>query len=185
MYAKSGDGHAGLFELKRVALCLSPAVEVQAADPLPYEHPARTGRLTIGGTEVGRLFEFHPSMVETGRAAVLDIDLRALEQVLPRQGRYIPIRRLPASAFDLSVITELRRPVGQIQSQLTNLAGADLLAIEFQREYIGAPLPAEAKSVSFRLTVGAPDRTLPSDEVGAIRNRIIEGMRAQGYNLRV
>ena len=41
------------------------------------------------------------------------------------------------------------------------------------------------KSVSFRLTVGAPDRTLSSDEVGVIRGRIIEGMREKGYDLRV
>jgi phenylalanyl-tRNA synthetase beta subunit len=41
------------------------------------------------------------------------------------------------------------------------------------------------RSVSFRMTVGAQDRTLSSDEVGAVRNRIIDGMRAQGYELRV
>ena len=102
-----------------------------------------------------------------------------------RSGRYTPIRRFPTSAFDLSVVTELRRPVGQVQRELSALAGEHLLAIEFQREYSGAPLPENTKSVSFRLTVGAPDRTLSSDEVGAIRNRIIEGMRLLGYDLRV
>jgi hypothetical protein len=33
--------------------------------------------------------------------------------------------------------------------------------------------------------VGALDHTLTSDEVSATRNRIIEGMRARGYDLRV
>ncbi len=185
IYAKAGDGHAALFELKRVAECLSREVAVESAPARPYEHPARTGKLLIRGREVGRLFEFHPSMVETGRAAVLDVDLRALAESLPKQARYISIRRFPTSAFDLSVVTELRRPVGVLQREITALAGEDLLGIEFLREYSGAPLPDNTKSVSFRLSVGAPDRTLSSDEVATIRNRVIEGMRAQGYELRV
>jgi phenylalanyl-tRNA synthetase beta chain len=185
MYSKSGDGRAGLFELKRVAMCLSPAIVVEATEALPHEHPARAGRLTVGGNEVGRLFEFHPSMVETGRAAVLEIDLRALEHLQPGVAKYVPIRRLPASAFDLSVITELRRPVGRIEGELKSLAGAELLGIEFLREYTGAPLPENTKSVSFRLTVGAPDHTLSSEEAGITRTRIIEGMRGLGYELRV
>ncbi|MBS1877580.1 MAG: phenylalanine--tRNA ligase subunit beta [Acidobacteria bacterium] len=185
VYAKAGDGREGLFELKRVAQCLASTIEVEAGEALAYEHPARTGRLKIGGETVGRLFEFHPSFVETGRAAVLDIDLGALERLLPRMQKYTQIRRLPASAFDLSVITELRRPVGWIERQLTTLGGVDLLAIEFLREYAGAPLAEGTKSVSFRLTVGAADRTLSSDEVGVIRARIIDGMRGWNYELRV
>ncbi len=57
--------------------------------------------------------------------------------------------------------------------------------IEFVRVYTGDPLPEDRKSVSYRLTVAAPDRTLSSDEVAAIRNRVIDAMRAAGYELRV
>jgi phenylalanyl-tRNA synthetase beta subunit len=53
------------------------------------------------------------------------------------------------------------------------------------RQYSGPPLPDGAKSVSYRLTVSAPDRTLSSEDVGVIRQRIIDGMRGAGYELRV
>ena len=53
------------------------------------------------------------------------------------------------------------------------------------RQYAGPPLEEGRKSVSFRLTVGSPERTLSSEEVGEIRERIIEGMRGLGYELRV
>jgi phenylalanyl-tRNA synthetase beta chain len=185
MYAKAGDGRDALFELKRVAICLAAEVEVEPAEARAWEHPARAGRVLLHGVEIGRLFEFHPSLVETGRAAVLDIDLRELEQQSRRPVRYAPIRRYPTSAFDLSVVTELRRPVGVLQAALTSLAGTDLVSIEFLRQYTGAPLPEDAKSVSFRLTVGSAERTLSSEEVGAVRSRIIEGMRGLGYDLRV
>src|SRR5579872_135140 len=66
---------SGLFELKRLAECLLPGVSVRpAAAAQSYEHPRRTGDVLRGETIVGRLFEFHPSMVEGGRAAVLDMD---------------------------------------------------------------------------------------------------------------
>jgi phenylalanyl-tRNA synthetase beta chain len=131
------------------------------------------------------LFELHPSLVETGRAAILDIDLRQLERVTPKDKRYTAIRRYPTSVFDLSVMTPLRTPVGDIQGLLAELAGASLASIEYLRQYTGAPLPEDSKSVSFRLTVGAADRTLSSDEAGAIRQKIIDGMRGRGYELRV
>jgi phenylalanyl-tRNA synthetase beta subunit len=41
------------------------------------------------------------------------------------------------------------------------------------------------RSLSYRLTVGASDRTLTSEEVNAIRARVIEGMRQAGYDLRL
>ena len=53
------------------------------------------------------------------------------------------------------------------------------------RQYEGAPLPEGAKSISFRLVVASRDRTLSNDEVTAIRDAIIDGMRRQGYEMRV
>jgi phenylalanyl-tRNA synthetase beta chain len=99
--------------------------------------------------------------------------------------RYQALRRFPVSAFDLSVVAGLREPSGEIERQLSAAAGRDLVQIEFVRAYTGAPLPEDRKSVSYRLTVAAPDRTLSSEEVAGIRNRVIEAMRAGGYDLRV
>ena len=67
----------------------------------------------------------------------------------------------------------------------SRLASEDLEAIEFVRQYSGPPLAEGTKSVSYRLTIAAPDRTLSSEEVGAVRSRIIDGMRDLGYDLRV
>ena len=63
--------------------------------------------------------------------------------------------------------------------------GPLLESIQFQRQYSGAQVPEGAKSVSFRVTVGAPDRTLSSDEIAAIRTNIIERMRELDFELRV
>jgi phenylalanyl-tRNA synthetase beta chain len=102
-----------------------------------------------------------------------------------REVRYQPLRRFPTSAFDLSVVAPLRDPSGKIERLLADSAGSDLVEMEFVRQYTGAPLPEDRKSVSYRLTVGAPDRTLSSDEVATIRNRIIQALNESGYELRL
>jgi phenylalanyl-tRNA synthetase beta chain len=185
LYDRQGDGSSGLFEIKRAALCLMPGVEAQPAAARPFEHPARAAGLLWRGQPAGRMFELHPSLVDAGRAAVLDLDLRLLQTLAVADIKYKPVRRYPSSAFDLSVIAGLREHAATLEGGIRSFAGPLLESIQFQRQYSGPPLDADRKSVSFRLTVGSADRTLSSDDVTAIRTAIIEGMRGLGYELRV
>jgi phenylalanyl-tRNA synthetase beta chain len=185
IYTRDGDGSANLFELKRLAECLMPECELrQGAAVRPFEHPERAAEVLWRNENIGRLFELHPSLGVEGRAAILDLDLALIERLDHREVRYQPLRRFPTSAFDLSVVAPLRDPAGNIERLLKSAAGSDLAEIEFVRQYAGAPLPEDRKSVSYRLTVGAPDRTLSSDEVTEIRNRIIDALRQANYDLR-
>jgi phenylalanyl-tRNA synthetase beta chain len=185
LYDRQGDGTAGLFEIKRAAECLLPGAQACPAEAAPYEHPARSAHILWRGQTVGRLFELYPSLIESGRAAVLDLNLRLVQSLSAVEIKYTPIRRYPSSAFDLSVVAGLREHAGKLQSSIASFAGPLLESIQFQRQYSGPPLEEGKKSVSFRLTVGSPERTLSSEEVGEIRARIIEKMRDLGYELRV
>jgi len=189
IYSRQGDGGAGLFEVKRAAECLMPGAKV---DPglhkgasRPFEHPARAANIQWKSQTVGRLFELHPSLVESGRAAVLDLDLRLVQELSAAEVKYTPIRRYPSSAFDLSVIVGLRELAGVLEHRVASFAGPLLESIQFLRQYSGPPLAEGTKSLSFRLTFGSPERTLSSEEIAEIRSRIIEGMRELGYDLRV
>lgn len=185
IYRREGNAEA-MFELKRLALSLAPTLEVRPSEiARPFEHPARVADLLLLGEKVGRLFEFHPSFVERGRAAALDLDLDSLLRITQVGKRYHAIRRFPSSAFDLSVIAPARALAGTIQAELRGFGGQEVEAVEYVREYSGPPLEEGVKSVSYRLTVAAPDRTMASEEVSAIRQRIIDGMRASGYELRI
>lgn len=181
LYAKDDDV-AGLMEMKRLAECVLAGATVRPAEAKSYEHPRRTGDVYFEDTKIGRLFEFHPSIVETGRAAVLDLDLVLVEKLEPSTAGYQPLRRYPTSAFDLSVVAAARTLIGDVESRLRELAGDALVSISFVREFA---LPDGSRSLSYRLTVGATDRTLSSEEVGAVRARIIEGMRSAGFELKV
>jgi phenylalanyl-tRNA synthetase beta chain len=72
-----------------------------------------------------------------------------------------------------------------LELEIRRFAGELAEKVEYVREYQGERLPEGKKSVSFRVVAGAPDRTLSSDEITALRERIIAGMRSLGYELRV
>jgi len=124
--------------------------------------------------------------VESGRAAVLDLDLRTVRELrATMQVKYTPVRRYPSSAFDLSVICGLRELAGELEARIAGATGPLLESIEFVRQYSGPPLDEGLKSVSFRVTLGSAERTLSSEEVSEVRDRIIGRMRELGYELRV
>jgi phenylalanyl-tRNA synthetase beta chain len=183
IFAKE-DGVAGLLELKRTAQCVAPGLHVRAGTPLAWEHPARCAELWWTGREIGRLSELHPGLVD-GRAAVLDIDLLVLRDVTPARPSYSAIRRFPESAFDLSIVAGAREYAADLETEIRRFAGDLALAVEYVREYQGAPLAEGKKSVSFRVIAGAPDRTLSSEEITEMRQRIIAGLNGLGYELRV
>ena len=151
-----------LLELKRLAECLLPGVKVSPTAALPHEHPQRAA--LVG--EIGRLFEFHPNLVENGRAAVLDLNLNLLNQ--PREVRYQPLRRFPESAFDLSFIVPERTLIADVAAAMPKLP--EILSIEFLRAF---RLPEAQRSLTYRIRLGAADRTLTSEEVTAIREKIL------------
>jgi phenylalanyl-tRNA synthetase beta chain len=183
IYSKEGDGRSGLLELKRVAQGITPTFHVKPAAPRNWEHPARCAEIWWNGRAIGRLGELHPSIIETGRASVLDLDLELIRELSPGRPNYRPVRKFPTSAFDLSIVCGARELAGNLELEIRRFAGEMAETIEYVREYEGAPLPEGRKSVSFRVVAGA-DHTLSSGEVTEMRNRIIEGLATLGYELR-
>jgi phenylalanyl-tRNA synthetase beta chain len=169
-----------LLELKRAAECLAPDLEVAPATPFSWEHPARCAIVNWQGNAIGRLSELHPSLVEGGRAAVLDIDLGLLH---PISATYKPVPRFPFSAFDLSVITPDRVLAGDLRRHIREFAGVD--TVEYVREYQGPPVPEGKKSVTFRVTAGDPAKTLTTADITEIRTKILTGLAGLGYDTRV
>ena len=184
IYSK-GDGAAPLYELKRLAECLMPGCDVMPVESLHYEHPARSVAISWRGETLGRIFELHPSLVETGRGSILDVDLAALFRLSDVPKKYTPLQRYPSTAFDLSVVAGLRELAGVLRKRILAAAGDCCESVEYLYSYRGQPFPDDRQSLTYRVTLTAPDRTLSSDEASAVRSAIIEVLREEGYELRV
>jgi phenylalanyl-tRNA synthetase beta chain len=179
--ARETDG-ANLLELKRVAGYLATDYKVVPANGHDKTmHPERAGHIEVGDQRIGNLYELHPGLLDRGRAAILDLDLDTMQALPPQRQTYRPLRRFPTSSFDLSIVAAARDLVANLESKLRQLAGSGLVALEFLLIFL---LPPDKKSVSFRLTLGADDRTLTNEEVTGIRDRVVTGIKAAGYELR-
>lgn len=188
MYGAHADERE-FFELKRVLECAFPSARLRPTAARSFEHPTRAAEIFLYDAVVGRQFELHPGLLQQegieGRAILFDVDLQLAQQLAAaKHFAYVPPRKYPTSGFDLSVVADLYTPVSIVEEQLTRLSASDLAGIDFVRQYVGSPLPQGQKSVSYHLEVGALDRTLTADEVTAIRNRIVNGMRDAGFEIR-
>ena len=120
-------------------------------------------------------------LLDRGRAAILDLDLDALQALPSRRQAYRPLRRFPTSSFDLSIVAGTHELVANLEDKLRQFAGGSLVSLQFLLIF---PLPPDKKSVSFRLTLGADDRTLNAEEVTHTRERVVDGIKSAGYELR-
>jgi phenylalanyl-tRNA synthetase beta chain len=181
IYGRETNG-ANLLEMKRVTQYLVAGHKVIPAKAHgKIMHPERAAHIEVAGQRVGNLYELHPSLLDRGRAAILDLDLDALQALPSQRQAYHPLRRFPTSSFDLSIVAPAHELVATLESKLRELAGEGLVSLQFLLIF---PLPPDKKSVSFRLTLGADDRTLTADEVTRTREKIVEGIKAAGHELR-
>jgi phenylalanyl-tRNA synthetase beta chain len=180
-YRKQDGEGLCLDEVKSLAEVLLPGFAVEPGGARAYEHPARAGAVRWRGEVVGRVFELHPRLVDTGRAALLEVDLELVRRLGAREVKYRAVRKVPATAFDLSVIVQARDLVGSLKGKLVELAGEELEKVEFLVDYA---LGDGTRSVSFRLTLAAPGRTMTAEEAATVRGRIVEGLKGAGYGFR-
>jgi phenylalanyl-tRNA synthetase beta chain len=181
IYGRETSG-ANLLEMKRVSQYLAAGCKVvPASGDGRTEHPERNARVELGGQRLGSLYELHPGLLDRGRAAILYLDLDTMLALPARAIEYQPLRRFPTSSFDLSIVAPAHELVANLENKLRQLAGEGLVGLQFLLIF---PLPPDKKSVSFRLTLGAGDRTLTTEEVARTRERIVSGIKSAGYDLR-
>ncbi|MGB9121006.1 MAG: phenylalanine--tRNA ligase subunit beta [Candidatus Angelobacter sp.] len=181
IYGRETNG-TNLLEMKRVVQYIAQGYKVvPARGNGETEHPERNASVEIDGQCLGSLFELYPGLLDRGRAAILDLDLDALQALPSQRAPYRPLRRFPTSSFDLSIVAPAHTLVADLENKLRQLAGDSLVALQFLLIF---PLPPDKKSVSFRLTLGADDRTLTAEEVTRTREKIVEGIKSAGFELR-
>jgi phenylalanyl-tRNA synthetase beta chain len=159
---------AGLFQ---VALALAnPAASVQVE-----------GNTWVAVAEDGR---------KVGRATLLRADappwaapLLGFEVELdsaPRPPtRFRPLPSTPSSERDLALLLPDGVTAGQVLRVLRQAGGPLLVGVGVLDEYRGPGIGAGVRSVLFRLTVRAPDRTLETAEVDGLERQVLAALERE------
>ena len=154
----------------------------------PYLHPGRKADIVYNGTVVGFLGEIHPDVADNykigDRAYVAVIDMPAIMDYTTFDRKFVGIAKFPAVTRDISMVVPKNIMVGQIEDMIEQRGGKVLESYKLFDIYEGAQVLAGHKSVAYSITFRAKDHTLEEKEVTSVMNKILNGLKSLGIELR-
>ncbi|WP_446219851.1 phenylalanine--tRNA ligase subunit beta [Micromonospora sp. IBHARD004] len=183
-------GWADAVEAGRAVLAAAgiPAdrITVRAAGYAPW-HPGRCAELLVDDAVVGHAGELHPAVVATlelpRRTSAMELNLDALPAAPVVTGP--AMSTFPPALIDVALVVDESVPTAEVQRALTEGAGELLEGVRLFDVYASEQLGAGRKSLAYKLTFRAPDRTLTVDEAVAARDAAVaEAARRFGATLR-
>ena len=159
--------------VRRIAAVNGLEVTVEADQIAPW-HPGRGAKFVLAdGQTLGHAGELHPKVCENlglpARTVGFEIDLDALLAQEDLRAWDGALSTYPVSRQDVALIVDTELPTQTLAATLREGAGEELELLETFDLYTGDQLPEGKKSLAFRLTFRAPDRTLKADEASAMR----------------
>jgi len=183
------DGHDVVGRLETVAEALALADWwLEPGDAAGFA-PGRAAVVVVDGAPAGAVGEVDPAVrTRLGLAspvAALEVNLSRVLDGTRKERRSVTPSRYPASTIDLAFVVDEPVPAGAAQRTLRAKAGDLLEDIRLFDVFRSDALGPNKKSLAFGLRFRAPDRTLTDEEVGGLRQRLIDAMaKEHGANLR-
>ena len=150
---------------------------VAATERSPW-HPGRVASITLqDGTVVGHAGELHPKVTSAldlparTVAAELDVDVLVAATGVPRQAT--ELSTYPPAHTDVALVVAEDVPAGHVETALRSGAGDRLESVQLFDIYRGEQVGEGRKSLAYRLTFRAAERTLTTDEVSGLRDSAV------------
>jgi phenylalanyl-tRNA synthetase beta chain len=166
------EGLLGALKLQAVETTRVPAAECV------YTRPGHSGRILAAGRPIGLVGELHPAVRAAfdlkQTAFLFEMEVDALEAVLSETRYRMRPMKFPAVARDITLIVDRSL---EAQSVLTAVGAMNLELLESVQlvdVFTGDPVPADKRSLSFRLTYRSPDKTLEDQEVNALQQFVTQ-----------
>ncbi len=153
-------------------------------------HPGRCATVsTADGILLGRFGQIHPlvgseyGFSQPVMAATLDAE--ALWQAADLTIDYTPLPKFPATTRDFALVCPEEMEVGAVMGVMRRAGGALVENVALFDIYRGASIGEGNKSVAFRVTLRAPDRTLTVEEADKASKKILKDLEFKlGVKLR-
>ena len=172
--ARKADAADAVAWALAVARSVGLDLVITAADRAPW-HPGRCAQLALAdGTVVGHAGELHPKVVAAldlpPRTVAGELDVDALVAATGDAVQAAALSTYPVAHTDVALVVDERVPAAEVESALRAAAGESLETVVLFDIYRGEQAGTGKKSLAYRLTFRAPDRTLTTDEVSALRD---------------
>ena len=150
----------------------------------PTFHPGRVASLGLDGESLGVFGEVHPLVrthfdLEEGAVFLAELDLEKLLAAAQLLRRFAPISRMPVLKIDLAVVVDEAVPADAVAEAIRESGGTLLVNLVLFDIYRGEQVGAGKKSLAYSLTFQAPDKTLRTEQVTRLRDRIVGALEKQ------
>jgi phenylalanyl-tRNA synthetase beta chain len=148
-----------------------------ADEPSAILHPGRAAALIRKRKRVGYLGQSHPDLCEeldVPPFLMFELDFEELLQYASRQITFRPLPRFPSVERDFAVVVDKEFPSQRIVNWINDLGLVLIERVEVFDQYYGAPIPEGKKSLAYKLSYRAEDRTLTDAEVSALHQDVVD-----------
>ena len=154
---------------------------VSCSDNNAY-HPGRCAKVyTRGGVELGIIGQLHPLTAKNYdldvEAYVAELDFDRIWECADLTVDYKPMSKFPSVTRDFSFVCDEALEVGTIEEVMTRAAGKLCVGVSLFDIYRGAQIGEGKKSVSFRITLHANDRTLTVEEADKVSSKVLNDLK--------
>jgi phenylalanyl-tRNA synthetase beta chain len=141
-------------------------------------HTGRTAEIKVDGKEIGFLGEINENILELmkikGRVAVFNLDFEKIKKMAAEEHYYQEISSYPEAVRDLSIVVPNRVKVVDVLN-VVNIAGGEIVSdVDLFDIYEGENLEEGMKSLAFHIIYQSKDKTLKSEEIDEIQQKIIK-----------
>lgn len=149
-------------------------------------HPTRQAAILIRDQGLGHMGELHPRLARQiglgGPIMLAELNLNLFRDQVSTEKAVVPPRRFPLAFRDISLIGPGRVTYREIKALLDEIGAPLLVSAELFDVY----QEREEKSYAFHLAFGLEDRTIKSEEMDAVFDRIVAGAKEKiSYRLRL
>ena len=106
-----------------------------------------------------------------------ELSLSELHAVPGEPLRFHPLPRFPAVSRDLSLVCDASRPYRDIEATIRGIGGDRIAEVSVFDRWGAGTLPAGTVGLGVRIVMQDPERTLTSQEVTELLDRIVEALR--------
>ena len=187
-------GGCDFYDMKGIVEELLDALKIKDADYVPETenttfHPGRCANLVKDGKKIGVFGEVHPTVSKNfgmdTRVYICELDLNTLISFYSDSVKYKQLPKYPAVSRDIAMLIDDNINVSKIEKIIKKNAGNILEGYTLFDVYKGSQIPEGKKSVAYSVTFRADDRTLTDDEISAVFDKILAGLKEQlGAELR-
>jgi len=108
---------------------------------------------------------------------LFELDFDKLLEYAPRQTATHALSRFPAVERDVAIVVDVDFAAQKVIGWIKNLGEALIEHVEIFDQYVGAPVPKGKKSLAYKVSYRAEDRTLTDSEINLLHQSLVERLR--------